>query len=176
MGSLASIRYARALFSIAESQTQADLVEKDLSRAMSIVKQYSEIQHLVLNPTIPQTEKEDFVDKIFPSDITPLVIQFIKVLIKKGRFGEFATIQEEFHKLYEKKLGIQEVTAITAVPLSKENEDKLIHVLEDKFKSKIHLINEADPKIIGGLILRFNGSEINGGYKARLEEIKQALI
>jgi F-type H+-transporting ATPase subunit delta len=169
-------RYARALFGLADSRGELEPLEKDLDDAKKLVRQHPEISNLVLNTTISQGEKEDFLEKVFPTAFSPLLIDFLKLLVKKRRFPELPFIQEEFHRLYEKKQGIQEVKAITVVPLSPPNQEKLREMLKRKLQCEIRLVTEIDRNLIGGFILRFNGTEINATYKNRLEEIRQKLI
>lgn len=176
MDPTAILRYARALFNLAQERQDLEQIEKDLSKIRELVKQYPEISHLVLNSTISLTEKEDFIEKIFPADISRLVIHFLKVLIKKRRFQEFPLMQEEFHRLYQKKQGVRGVTAITAVPMSPKSEERLLQVLKHKLKSEIRLLTQTDPLLLGGLILRFDGMEIDASYKNRLEQIRQKLM
>jgi len=168
-------RYARALLGLAEERKILPQVEKDLARVRQFVSQYPEISHLVLNSTISHAEKEDFIGKIIPSDVNPLVLEFIKVLMKKNRFRELGFIQERFHRLYEKHQGIEEVTCITAVPLNAAIQEKLKTVLKRRLKSEILLTTETDPRILGGMILRFSGQEIDGSFRGRLDELRQML-
>jgi len=176
MDPTATRRYARALFGLAESRQTLQTVENDLIKVRQIVSQYPEISHLVLNSTISQMEKEDFLEKIFPGDISRLVINFLKILIKKRRFQDLSFMQEEFHRLFERKQGLQEVTVITAVPISTANQEKLKQALKKTLSCDIRLLTETDAKILGGMILRFNGTEIDGSYKNRLEALKQKLM
>lgn len=172
----AARRYAHALFGLAGEREILDKVEKDFIRTAGLLKQHPEISSLVSNFTVSHEEKEDFIDKVFPQDMERLLIYFLKVLSRKRRFAEVFTIQAEFHRLFEKKSGIQEVRVVTAAALSEENKEKLTAALEKRFQSKIRLIAQTDAKILGGMILDFDGKEINAGYKNRLEELRQKLI
>ncbi len=176
MDSKAVVRYARALFNLAESQKELEAVEKDFFKVRQLVNQYPEISHLVLNSTISQAEKEDFLEKVLPADLSKLVLNFLKVLIKKRRFNELAWIQKEFHRLYEKKAGMQEVKVVTAVPLTKSNQDKLIQTLKKKLQCDVRLVTETQPEILGGMTITFDGTQIDASYKTRLEALKQKLM
>ena len=171
----AAHRYARALFELAEKTGKLDLVDDQLLAVRDVVRKYPEISNLISNSTITIAEKEDFIGKIIPADTIPLVVNFLKVLIKKKRFSELPFIQETFHRLYEKKRRIEEVLLVSAVPLSGPNAARLEKVLETKFKSDIRLVAKTDPNMIGGLILRFGGNEVNAGFRSRLEALRQAL-
>ena len=105
-----------------------------------------------------------------------LLVQFMKILLRKNRFHELEMIQGDFHKLYERKKGIQEVTAVTVVPLSEQNQIKLTAALAARLGKKIRLFNELDPGMIGGIILRYEDYEINCSFKDRLAELHQKLL
>ena len=174
----AAVRYANAFFSLASERGELEQIEKDFIRVRELVVRHPEITHLILNSTVPPLEKEDFIEKVVAdqSGTQPLLIHFLKVLIKKRRFQELGTVQEEFHRLFEKKRGVQEVRVISAVPLSRANEEKLKSVLEKKFELQIRLLTETDPSLIGGFVIRFDGREINASFRSRLDEIKQKLM
>lgn len=174
--SVAAARYAQALFNLADQQKDLDAASAALSEVGVALRRHPEISHLVLNSTISQTEKEDFIDKVFPSSRSLLVIQFLKVLIKKRRFRQFFDLHDSFNRLYDQKRGIHDVTVITAVPISKANEEKLTAVLKKKLNAQIRLNPSVDPKILGGFILRFDGKEINGSFKNRIQKLSQLMF
>ena len=168
-------RYTKALFELAEQAGQLDKIDDQLVALSRLVVTHPEINHLVSNSTISRAEKEDFIGKVVPEDTLPLLINFLKVLIHKKRFLELSLIQTEFHRLYERNRRVEEVTVISAVPLSDETTAKLEKVLKQKLHLDINLVMKTDPKMIGGLILRFGGNEINASYRARLDNLHQLL-
>ena len=168
-------RYSHALYLLAESQNQLDMIDDQLIAVRQLVEKHREIPHLVSNSTIALAEKEDFIGKVVPADTLPLLVNFLKVLIKKRRFKELPAMQEEFHRYYERKRRIEEVTVISAVPLSDENTAKLENTLTKKFNYHVRLVTKTDPKMIGGLILRFGGQEINASFRSRLDTLRQLL-
>lgn len=171
----AARRYAQALYGLAEQAGTLDSVDNEFAAAVVFFKKHHEVESILSNSTIARAEKEDFISKIVPEGTSPLVANFFKVLAVKKRFAELETIQQEFHHLYEKKRNIEEVTAITAVELSSENAMKLKSALEKKLKSEIILTQKVDPKIIGGLVVRYAGKEVNAGIRARLDAVEQLL-
>lgn len=173
--SVASARYAQALLAAAEARGEMPAIAQGLEEVCRAVKQYPEISHLLLNSTIARAEKEDFLEKIFPPPTPTLLIQFLKVLVKKRRFSQLNEIKEHYLKLFGRKQGIVDVTVISAVPLSLDNEKKLMALLEKKLNSEIRLHPKTESHILGGLILQFDGYEINGSFRSRLDELKRKL-
>ena len=174
----AARRYARALFGLADADPagKLDAADRDFTQVRALTDKHPEITRLVSNSTISLAQKEDLIDQIVPQGISSRLIHFLKVLIRKKRFADLGLIQEEFHRLYEKKKGIREVELVTAVELSPAVREKLNSVLKKRLKSEIRLHPKTDPDLIGGLILRFEGNEINGSLKSRLEELRQLLM
>src|SRR3989338_9486580 len=119
---LATARYAHALFDLGKERNELEAIANTLKEIGLAISRHPEISHLVLNSTISQTEKEDFIDKVFPSAGSRLAIEFVKLLIRKRRFHQFDAMQKAFEKRYDEKMGFREVTVITAVPLTEATE------------------------------------------------------
>ncbi|MBI3316869.1 MAG: ATP synthase F1 subunit delta [Candidatus Omnitrophica bacterium] len=169
-------RYSRALFGLTLEKGVLEQVERDFLRVRELYDEHPEIANLVSNSTVSLAEKEDFVEKVFPPEASKTLIQFLKVLIKKRRFRELPAIQEDFHGLVEEKNGVREIVAITSHPLPETLWNRLKILLEKKTRLKIRLVKKIDPEILGGLILRFKGTEMDASFKTRLESIKQLLL
>lgn len=172
----ASLRYSRALVEVAAERKELERADSDFHKVIGLLDRHPEISHLVLNSTISYEEKEDFLHKIFGPEISPTLLDFLKVLLRKKRFGQIGDIQSLFHRLCEKRRGIQEVRVITASPLTEAGEAKLKKALQGRLKAEIRLLAETDPAILGGMILRFDGTEVNTSFKYRLSEMRQILI
>lgn len=168
-------RYSRALYELAEQQKMLDQIDDQLEAARKLTETHPEISHLLSNSTIALGEKEDFLTKVLPAGTNLLLINFLKVLVKKKRFLELSLIQKEFHRLYEKKKRVEEVIVISAAELSRENAAKLESVLEKKLGSDIRLVNKTNPNMLGGIVIQFAGHEINASFRSRLETLHQNL-
>ena len=172
----AILRYAQALFLLAEKSDQLERVEKELTEAGGLVSRHPEISRLLMNATLAREEKEDFLEKVFPATFSPLLINFLKVLVQKKRFQILCFVREKFHRLYEEKRGIQRIRVKAAVSLNEEIQQRLRRALEKKLGRKVYLETTADPEILGGLILDFDGTQIDASFRSRLQELKQRLL
>lgn len=172
----AGLRYAQALFGLAEKAGELERMEKELLEAKVLVERYPEISHL-LKTTLSREEKEDFVEKVsLPEGFSNLLVNFLKVLVKKRRFQELALIQERFHRLYEQKKGLQRVRVESAVGLDEAVQEKLRRTLEKRLRRTVYLETAVDPEILGGLILDFDGTQIDGSFRTVIHELRQKLL
>jgi F-type H+-transporting ATPase subunit delta len=169
-------RYAGAFFALAEESGELDRLEKELAEATLLVRRHSEISNLIRNSTISREEKEDFIEKILPAGSSALLVNFLKVIIRKKRFENLAEIQDKFHRLYEDKKGLQRVRVSSPVPLGEILEEKLKRVLQKRLGRTVYLETSVNPEILGGFLLDFDGTQIDGSFRTALQELKQRLL
>lgn len=170
------LRYALALLALADERGQLESMDKELTRAWELTREHPEISRLLAHTTLSQEEKEDFLEKILAHGFSSLLVDFLKVLVKKKRFEDLALIQEKFHRLTEEKMGLQRVRVETPVPLAKGLLEKLGRVLEKKLNRKVYFETSVNPQILGGLVLDLDGQQMDGSFRTALHELKQKLL
>ena len=67
------------------------------------------------------------------------------------------------------------VDAITAVPLTAAQSDKLAAKLSRTLSKTVIVKNTVDPSILGGMKLRYSGVQLDGSVKTRLDKFEDAL-
>lgn len=169
-----SITYAHSLFSLAEDENLVENIFEEITELCKVFKENPEYTLLLDSPTIPLAQRFILVEEAF-KDCGEYVTNFIKILCEKKCAHLFIECVKEYEKLYNKKLGIEKVTAITAVPLSNELRERLIHKLEKDTGKKIALQLVVDESILGGIILRTENSQTDASVRARLEGIRTEL-
>jgi ATP synthase F1 delta subunit len=183
----AANRYTRALFELAEKEGSLAETNARLQALAKILKAQPKVLLLMANPTLTDQEKYALALGALAGGKTKLLERFLRVLIDKKRFALLPEIQKVFHEIFEKKQGVEEVTLVSAVPLSSGFLEKLKAVLTKKLRTsfldvepeartEIRLIPKTDHGILGGFILRFAGKEIDCSFRNRLYEIKQKLF
>ncbi|MGN1097814.1 MAG: ATP synthase F1 subunit delta, partial [Clostridia bacterium] len=126
-------------------------------------------------PQLSMDEKLAAIDKVFDG-CHPYVINTLKLLAESRRCAAFGYMAKQYKKAYNKDHNISDVTAITAVPLSPASEKKLTEKLRKLLGSEIVLTKKVDPSILGGVVIRTEGLQIDGGVKRRLDEIKKEIV
>lgn len=170
----AAITYAHSLFSLAEEENKEQEIFEELRELVGIFTQNPDYMLLLDSPTVNVSERCNLVDEAF-SACGEYVKNFLKILCEKRYIHIFPECAREYEKQYNKKLGIEKVTAITAVPLSNELREKLIKKLEKDTGKKIALEQRVDKSILGGIILRTENSQTDASVRARLEGIRAEL-
>ena len=77
-------------------------------------------------------------------------------------------------KWYEKE-NIAEVTVTTCSPLSDALRKKLVKKLEDVYKKKVVLEEKTDSSLIGGIVVNYGNTMLDGSVKNRLDSIQKQI-
>ena len=80
-----------------------------------------------------------------------------------------------YNNQYNKIHGIEHVTAVTVIPMTDDEKERLINSLQKRRGTKISLTNVVDPSILGGIILKFPDSLTDVSLRGRLEKVKYDL-
>ena len=167
--------YGNSLYSLAKESGAETEILAQLSAIEEGLAENSALLSTLDAPQVSAGEKLAAIDAIFEG-CHPYVINTMKLLAENRRAFAVGYMTKQYRKAYNKDNNISEVTAITAVPLSAENEARLIEKLKKLLGGEIALTNKVDPSIIGGVVIRAEGLQIDGGVKRRLDEIKKEIV
>ena len=130
---------------------------------------------LLSAPNISKQERCQILEDSFRGKVQPYVLNFLKILTEKGYMRHFPDCCKAFREHYNQDNGILPVTAITAIPLSAEQAEKLTVKLSRITGKTVTLRNRVDPECLGGVRLDYNGKRLDDTVSHRLEAIRSVL-
>ena len=166
--------YGNALFEVCCEENCLDEVYGELWSIRDIIfsQGQEEYVELLASPLVTENEKRATLEKVFMGRVQPVTLNFLCLVSEKGRIRFLPEICAKFKELYEKHNNIIEVTAVTAMPLSERLRDKLVAKLEAVSGAKIVLVEKVDKSLMGGIVLRYSDTEIDGSVRTKLDDIK----
>ena len=164
-------RYAEAVYGVAKEKDKVKEIYDMLNSLMELYINDSEFRNFMLHPLRENSEKKDFLGKIF-TDADDITMNIIDYLVDKDRIEIIRYIVSEYLKLYYLENNEVEVTGIFSKELSEEQFDLLKSKLEKKVGKKIILKIEVNKDIIGGGIVKMGDQIIDGSIKRQIENIK----
>lgn len=167
--------YADALFELAVEDNALDTVAEEIEAVSGIMKENADFLKLLSAPTVSDEDKKSMLSKAFEGKISDVVFNFINVLCDNGRIKYLIAISQQFKEMYNEKNGILEVTVTTTIPLSENLRKKLILKLEKISSKKIRLVEKIDTSIMGGIVLKYNNTQIDASVKKRLDTMRQQI-
>lgn len=107
-------------------------------------------------------------------EVKDAIKTFVGILAKHNDFKKAKDIVCELDKIFKKEEGLLEAEIITANPINKEMVKTLKdYISEMSGAKKVEAKESVDPKILGGVIIRFEDKIVDASLKSRLEELKR---
>ena len=167
-----SKNYAGALAEIADDNIISyDGIKNDLNTVSEIIKNSPDLKSVLENITISTDIKNSIIDEVFKNQINEKIINFLKILTNKNKFGEFAEIKSDFETIYNDVNNIKLIDVTSAVELTQEQKNRVTEKLQAKLNKQIKANWLLDEGIIGGLIIKIDDNVINSSLKNRLEKL-----
>ena len=157
-------------------QINTNEVLEQLQALKTLLTQYPAWYKVLACPTIPAQERDEAAEQALRGRVHPYVLNFVRLLIDHGRAEELEGCAEVYGVLYDEAHGILPVCAVTAVPLTPAQSDRLTRRLQDASGKTIRLKNRVDPACMGGVRLELAGRSIDGSVRAQLESLRRQLM
>ena len=171
-GTRAASRYAKAIFEIASSKGQAEIVGKDMLGIAELIQSNAELKEFILNPTVSVEAKNAALLKIFAgaNDITK---SLFRLLFENKRFEILAEVAQQFNAQFDEMNGVELAKVTTAFPITADLQNQVLAKIATISDKKITIENIVDPSIIGGFILRIGDKQYNASVANRLQELRR---
>ena len=169
--------YAQALLDAGEQagQTEALLAELD-SFIKDVLDVFPRLEEVLASHIVSHEKKEPLLDRVLGSQASPLMLNFLKVLSRRGRFDVIRGVCRAAHDAYGEMRGRVKVQVKTAVPLEGEIATTLEAQLRTMLGGEPQLERVTDPRLIGGIVLRIGDTVYDGSIATQLHRIQGQLL
>lgn len=167
--------YGEALYELALSEGLSKAILDELQPLEQSFRQEPAFIRLLCSPNLSKQERCQILDDCFRGKVQPYLLNFMKILTEKGYMRHFSDCCAAFTGHFNQDNGILPVTAVTAVPLSKTQEDKLRQKLNQITGKQIALHNRIDPRVYGGVRLDYDGQRLDDTVSHRMDAIRDLL-
>lgn len=171
-----SIRYAKALFSLAQDQKKLDKVADDLSDLKGLLGSSDDFNKFVLNPLISGNKKAEILKSLFSGKLDPLTLDFLYLLSNKKRVNVLDEILLKFDALLLKHRNqiVAELTSPSA--LDDKQLDLIKTNIETMTQKSVLLETKEDASLIGGFTVKIDDIVIDNSVRYQLFKLKEKLI
>ena len=165
--------YGGSLYDLAAEEGLETRILGELDEAVALFKASPEYLHLLSTPSIPKKERCGLLDEALRDRVHLYVLNFLKILCEKGTLRELSGCARAYRIRYNQAHGILEATAISAVPLTEQQRTALHTKLESLTGKTIDLKTKVDAKVLGGIRLDIEGTELDGTVQNRLASLRR---
>ena len=167
--------YGQGLYTLAKEEGLAQSILQQLKVLQACFEEQPEYGKLLSSHSLSKEERIRVLDGDFREKVHPYVLNFLKILTEKGYIRYFSDCCQVFIHQYLEDNGILEVYALSAIPLTEVQQERLMEKLGAMTGKKIDLICRVDPAVLGGIRLNFNGKQVDGTLQGRLASMEKML-
>lgn len=166
--------YGKALLGAAGSD-----VDQVIDQLNSIVRDcltgQPALEQILSSPRVSQSDKEQLIDRIFSGRVHATLLNFLKILCRRGRIGWLRGIQVSAQQLRDQQLGRVLATVKTAMPLDDQQRQTIAQQLGKTLGHEVLLDVQVDPTLLGGVMIRVGDQVYDGSVEGKMSALRSVV-
>ena len=165
--------YAKALLDLSK-ENNIDI--NQIVSELQLVNSYfdNEFVSFLNNPKISKDNKKEVFNKAF-SNLNKNVFAVLMVLIDNNKIVYLNEVIQELFNLINEENNIVTVEVLSFSKLSEIEKLSIMNYFIKKLNKKITLKEVIDEKLVGGLVIKYQGKIIDGSLFTKQESLKEYL-
>ena len=171
-----SVRYARALFQVAQQQGSEDAIYEGFTRfSHNYLLAIAQFNEVLADPIVTRDEKVKLLEMAVGEPMHDTLKQFIAFVADQKREDKMFVIAMKYMEMYRQKHNILSTHVTTATELPEATYDKIKAFVKQTFDADAELDVHIDPSLIGGFILDIENSRMDASVVGQLNALKNRL-
>jgi F-type H+-transporting ATPase subunit delta len=166
--------YADALLDAAGSGT-TEVLEELTSFVDDVLAKLPQLREVFFSRVIGRDEKIHLIERVFTTRTSPLLANFLKVLVRHDRLDLVPLIAREARLRQEARSGKRRVQIKTAMPLSDQSRDRIRQRLAESLPFEPILETQVDPSLIGGIVIRVGDTVYDSSLATRVTQLRDRI-
>ena len=167
--------YAAALVESAEEAGVREAVIEDCAAIAEALRANPQLIELVDGPKLSRDEAKAVLVKSF-AGAHELVVNFLKVLVDRGRFDSVVAIIDDMNQQLDARAGVEKVSVVSATELPAEQVDALAAALGKSLGEGVVISTTVDESLIGGVRVQVGDRVLDASVARQLAAVKQAVL
>jgi F-type H+-transporting ATPase subunit delta len=167
--------YAEALLQAARERDEVAQAREEFDDLVEALRASEELQDFLRNPQIEAETKQSVLEELLEG-ANERFLNFVRLLLEKGRIGELEDVHEEWERLLAREERLLGLELTTAIELSDEEADGIVKQIEQASGRSVVATRSVDPDLIGGMVLQAGSLRVDGSVRGRLERLERELV
>jgi F-type H+-transporting ATPase subunit delta len=171
--------YAKSLFELAHKeggQSNTESVLGELEDILEIARNDASFSELLASRLIDNDKRDASLMRIFSNKVSPLTLNFLRQLNRKGRLGNLPAITAALDGFVQDQFGRIEVDVFTATPINSSELGSVKNRISDALGKGVILHPYTDSSMLGGIKLRLGDQLIDASVQAELRKMRDNLV
>ena len=170
-------RWGRAIFDLGLESGSVAPLAADLAGFAAMYAGSKELADALTNPLVPSAEREAVVRELAArAGMSELATRCLRLLLQKGRLPALPFIARHIERLADEHGNVMRARVTSAKPLAEGYVAKLRAELERATGKKVLVELSVDASLLGGVVTSIGDTVIDGSIKARLANLRDALV
>ncbi len=170
------MRYARALFNLAQEQDCEEAVYDGLTHfAHNYLLAISQFNAVLADPIVTPEDKVKLIEIAVEVPMHDCLKQFVVFVTEQKREDKMFFIAMKYMEMYRTKHNILNTNVTTAAELPEETYERIKAFIKQTFDADAEIDVRIDPSIIGGFILDIENIRMDASVTGQLNALKNKL-
>lgn len=169
-------RYALALLKVAQHHHAEEAIYQNMKLFEQNFISHPDLQKALMNPMLSPRDKEQLLTTAIGIEPDNFYVKGLRLVIRNHREMYLRSICLMYQKLYRKLYKIGQIKIITAMELDDQAINRIKKLITDRTSNQIEFVEQVDPAIIGGFILRVNSMELDYSVSGELRKVGKAIL
>jgi F-type H+-transporting ATPase subunit delta len=168
--------YAEAFFELADRHDALEEFGRALDAFVQLLEESEDLRLFLDTPRIRLDRKKSVLRDALGGKVPPLVLNFLLLVMDKGRQRFLRPIAEEYRKLVDERLGRTRVEVQVARPMDEEEMDGVRKRLSAILGKEAIPHVRVRPELVGGIVFRSGDTIFDGSVRRRLQGMRRRLL
>lgn len=168
-----ALRYARAILNLAKDSGLETEVNADMQLISATISESDDLQTMLKSPVIKAADKNKVLQAVFNGNVNAVSLGLFNLLEENKRMVMLQPIAQQYTIIYDYLKSMDTAKVTTAVPLTKDLEEKVLQKIVEITGNKTSIENIVDPSILGGFILRVGDMQYDASISNNLNELRK---
>lgn len=169
----AALRYAKAILNLAKDSKSESAVNDDMLLILQTIEENKDLELMLNSPVIKSSGKINVLNALFSKKINNISLGLFHLLQDNKRLDLLKAIAKKYAIIYDFDKHILEAKVTTAVPITEELEKQVLQKIVELTGDKANLVNDVDPDILGGFILRVGDVQYDASIANHLSQLRK---
>ena len=128
------------------------------------------------SPRVSKAAKSQILERALKGEAPREFVRFLQAVVRRGRQGLLAEIAQEYQALLDEKLGRVHAGVTLAGEADARTQKQVVERLAKALGREVRAFFRADPKILGGVVVRVGDRIYDGSVRRRLTALQRRML
>jgi F-type H+-transporting ATPase subunit delta len=169
-------RYASALFELADSDSQLDVVAADLRQLDGMIGENADLARMIRSPVFTRAEQGGAIGAVMEkASMGDLTRRFVGVVADNRRLFVLPAIIKSFLSILATHRGEVTAEVLSAQALNDSQVSAVEAALKKAVGSNVTIDAKVDPGVLGGLVVRMGSRMVDSSLRTKLQRLRLAM-